>query len=103
SIHNRTAWNSSCGPDTRTIGIMFAGRTEGNREDDIIYIGVNAFWEKEEVQLPNLPLGRKWRIIMNTEFEHTADTDYHKLTKWVANDTIVMYPRSVVIAIVDKY
>lgn len=103
SIHNKTAWNSNCGPDTRTIGIMFAGRTEGNREDDIIYIGVNAFWEKETVQLPNLPLGRKWRVIMNTEFEHTVDTDYHKLTKWVANDTFVMYPRSVVIAIVDKY
>ncbi|MDE6620353.1 MAG: glycogen debranching enzyme [Lachnospiraceae bacterium] len=102
SIHNKRAWNSNCGPDTRTIGIMFAGRTEGNREDDIIYIGVNAYWEKEEVQLPNLPLGRRWRIIMNTEFEHTADTDYHRLTKWVANDTIVMYPRSVVIAIVDK-
>jgi len=103
SIHNKTAWNSNCGPDTRTIGVMFAGRTEGNREDDIIYIGMNAFWEKETVQLPKLPLGRKWRIIMNTEFEHTVDTDYHKLTKWVANDTIVMYPRSVVIAIVDKY
>ncbi len=102
SIHNKTAWNSNCGPDTRTIGIMFAGRTEGNREDDIIYIGVNAFWEKETVQLPRLPLGRKWRIIMNTEFEHTAETDYHKLTKWAAGDTIVMYPRSVVIAIVDK-
>ncbi|MDE7204018.1 MAG: glycogen debranching enzyme [Lachnospiraceae bacterium] len=103
SIHNKTAWNSNCGPDTRTIGIMFAGRTEGNREDDIIYIGVNAFWEKVEVQLPNLPLGRKWRVIMNTEFEHTADTDYHELTKWITSDTFVMYPRSVVIAIVDKY
>ena len=102
SIHNKTAWNSNCGPDTRTIGIMFAGRTEGNREDDIIYIGVNAFWEKEPVQLPKLPLGRKWRIIMNTEFEHTPDTDYHSLTKWESNDTFVMYPRSVVIAIVDK-
>lgn len=103
SIHNKTAWNSNCGPDTRTIGIMFAGRTEGNREDDIIYIGVNAFWEKEAVQLPKLPLGRKWRIIMNTEFDHTLETDYHKLTKWVESDTISMYPRSVVIAIVEKY
>lgn len=102
SIHNKRAWNSSCDPDTRTIGIMFAGRTAGNREDDIIYIGVNAFWEKEEVQFPNLPLGRKWRILMNTEFEHTQDTDYHKLTKWLTKDTILMYPRSVVIAIVDK-
>ncbi|MCI8972311.1 MAG: glycogen debranching enzyme [Lachnospiraceae bacterium] len=103
SIHNKTAWNSNCGPDTRTIGIMFAGRTAGNREDDIIYIGVNAFWEKEEVQLPKLPLGRKWHIIINTEFEHTPETDYHRLTNWVTKDTLLMYPRSVVIAIVDKY
>ena len=103
SIHNKTAWNSNCNPDTRTIGIMFAGRTEGNIEDDIIYIGVNAFWESEKVQLPNLPLGRKWRIIMNTEFEHTKDTNYHELTEWIDNDTIVMCPRSVVIALVDKY
>ena len=103
SIHNKTAWNSSCGPDSRTIGIMFAGRTEGNIEDDIIYIGINTFWEKEKIQLPRLPLGRKWRVIMNTEFEHTKDTNYHKLTKWAGNDTIVMCPRSVVIAIVEKY
>ena len=103
SIHNKTAWNSSCDADTRTIGIMFAGRTEGNREDDIIYIGINAFWEKEEVQLPNLPLGRKWRILMNTQFKHTKDTDYHKLTKWMGKDTIVMFPRSVVVAIVEKF
>ena len=103
SIHNKTAWNSNCDADTRTIGIMFAGRTEGNREDDIIYIGINAFWEKQEVQLPNLPLGRKWRILMNTQFKHTKDTDYHKLTKWLGKDTIVMFPRSVVVAIVEKF
>ena len=102
SVHNKTAWNSSCDADTRTIGVMFAGRTENNKEDDIIYIGMNMFWEKEEIQLPSLPLGRKWRIIMNTEFEHKADTDYHKLTNWADKDTVVMYPRSVVIAIVDK-
>ncbi len=102
SIHNRTAWNSSCEADTRTIGIMFAGRTEGNIEDDIIYIGINAFWEKVEVQLPNLPQGRKWNIIMNTEFEHTKETNYHKLTKWTRDDKFMMCPRSVVIAIVGK-
>ena len=103
SVHNTKAWNSVCTPDTHTIGIMFAGRTEGNIEDDIIYIGINTFWENCDVQLPNLPLGRQWRVIMNTEFEHTADTDYHALTKWTGKDTLLMCPRSVVIAIVDKH
>ena len=82
---------------------MFAGRTEENIEDDIIYIGVNAFWEDQSVQLPKLPLGRKWRVIMNTEFEHTPNTDYHKLTRWTGTDILMMYPRSVLIAAVDKY
>lgn len=103
TIHNKTAWNSDCNPDTRTIGIMFAGRNASNTEDDIIYIGVNTFWEEQEIQLPNLPLGRKWRVIMNTEFEHTAQTDYHALTKWKGTDRLTLCPRSVIIAQVDKY
>lgn len=102
SIHNKTAWNSQCDPDTRTIGVMFAGRTDGNIEDDIIYIGINAFWESEAVQLPKLPLGRKWRILVNTEFEHTKDVDYHALTKWLSKDTVKMCARSVIVAIVEK-
>lgn len=104
SIHNNgRAWNSHCGADTRTVGVMFAGRTAGNIEDDIIYIGINTFWEAQDIQLPNLPVGRKWRMIMNTEFTHAKDTDYHKLTNWTGSDTFRMCPRSVVIAIVDKY
>lgn len=102
SIHNKTAWNSQCDPDTRTIGIMFAGRTDGNIEDDIIYIGVNAFWESETVQLPNLPLGRKWRILVNTEFEHKKNVDYHALTNWTGKDMVKMCPRSVIVVIVEK-
>jgi glycogen operon protein len=103
SIHNKTAWNSECTPDTRTIGVMFAGRTAYNDEDDIIYIGLNMYWEYQTIQLPSLPLGRRWRVVMNTEFKHTTETNYHKLTNWVGTDRINMCPRSVVIALVDKY
>ena len=103
SIHNQTAWNSSCSADTRTIGIMFAGRNADNTEDDIIYIGLNTFWEDVNIQLPNLPLGRKWRVIMNTEFEHTAETNYQALTRWTGIDWLTMCPRSVIIARVENY
>ena len=103
TIHNKTAWNSDCNPDTKTIGVMFAGRNATDTEDDIIYIGINAFWEEQEIQLPNLPLGRKWRVIMNTEFEHTPQTDYQALTKWNGTERLTLCPRSVIIAQVDKY
>ena len=82
---------------------MFAGRNAANTADDIIYIGVNAFWEAQEIQLPNLPLGRKWKVVINTEFEHTAQTDYQALTNWKGPDRLVIGPRTVVIATVEKY
>lgn len=103
SLHNKTPWNSECTPDTRTIGVMFAGRNAANTEDDIIYIGVNAYWEKQEIQLPNLPLGRKWRVIMNTEFEHSETADYQAMTRWTGIDRMLLCPRSVVIAQVEKF
>jgi hypothetical protein len=40
---------------------------------------------------------------MNTEFRHSKDTNYHKLSNWHGVDRIQMCPRSVVIAVVDKY
>lgn len=103
SIHNKKAWNSECDGDTRTIGIMFAGRNATNTEDDIIFIGINAFWEDQDIQLPKLPLGRKWRVVVNTEFSHTPDVDYHKLTRWQGTERLTLCPRSVMIAQVEKY
>jgi glycogen operon protein len=61
------------------------------------------YWEYQTIQLPSLPLGRRWRVVMNTEFKHTDETNYHKLTNWQGTDRITMCPRSVVIALVDKY
>ena len=103
SIHNERAWNGECNADTHTIGIMFAGRNASNTEDDIIFIGINTFWEYRDIELPKLPLGRKWRVIMNTEFEHTCDTDYDKLTHRKSENVLTLCPRSVMIAQVDKY
>lgn len=103
SIHNERAWNGECNADTHTIGIMFAGRNVSNTEDDIIFIGINTFWEYRDIELPKLPLGRKWRVIMNTEFEHTCDADYDKLTHKKSENVLTLCPRSVMIAQVDKY
>ena len=66
-------------------------------------IGRKLFWEDVNIQLPNLPLGRKWRIIMNTEFEHTPETDYQALTRWTGIDWLTLCPRSVIIARVEKF
>jgi glycogen operon protein len=64
---------------------------------------MNMFWEYQTIQLPSLPQGRRWRVVMNTEFKHSEDTNYHMLTSWHGMDRIQMCPRSVLIAVVDKY
>lgn len=55
-------------PDTsftsHVIGVMFAGRN--NKKDDIVYVGVNTYWEDVEVTLPAPPHGKKWKIAFNT-------------------------------------
>lgn len=103
SVHNKKAWNSECNADTRTIGVMFAGRNAANTEDDIIYIGVNTFWEDQDIQLPQLPLGRKWKVVLNTEFEHTQEVNYNKITRWQGTERLTLAARSVIIAQVEKF
>ena len=103
SVHNSKAWNAECNQDTHTIGVMFAGRNASNTEDDIIYIGVNTFWEYCDIELPKLPLGRKWKVLVNTEFEHTQDVDYDLLTRRKSDILLTMCPRSVLVARVEKY
>ena len=40
------------------IGIMYAGRNEEGTKDDIVFYGMNAYWDPLDMQLPNLPEGR---------------------------------------------
>ena len=49
---------------SRVIGVMYAGRKED--EDDIIYLGINAYWEKVEVRLPTLMEPLRWSVVCDT-------------------------------------
>ena len=63
SLHGTEPWQEEYGPDTRTIGIMFAGQEEDGRED-ILYLGINAWWEQVQIELPGFPgilLGTHYR------------------------------------------
>lgn len=98
SVHNKKAWNSACYEDTRTIGVMFAGRNRENTEDDIVFIGINVFWEDQDIELPNLPNERRWKVELNTSYPHKEGVDYHALTRWQGDKHITMGARSVIIA-----
>ncbi len=97
SRHGIYPWHLDQWDETRYLGIMFAGRSESGDSDDIIYIGVNTYWEPQLVIMPNLPPDYQWKVIVNTayadghEFFEPGDGIIQK------NERVELSPRSVII------
>lgn len=56
SLHGSEPWDGQYRWDTHMIGVMFAGKNDYG-QDDVIYLGVNTYWEDVEVTLPELARG----------------------------------------------
>lgn len=66
SMHSTEPWQEKFENFSHVIGIMFAGRDKDDKHDEIIYLAINAYWEKQSVHLPQLPQGMEWKLIVNT-------------------------------------
>ena len=60
--------------DSRTLGVVYAGRTEDERADDVILFAINVFWEPQTLRLPD---GRCWRVEIDTEQEDGGKAGQH--------------------------
>lgn len=67
SIHNGVPNFSYVDNSTRLLGILYAGREE--REEDLVFLAVNAYWEPVPLTLPPLPDGFGWYQSVNTALE----------------------------------
>ena len=96
SVHNSRAWNSECRDYDHVIGVMFAGKNDKGK-DDAVFIGINAYWEKCPVELPELPRGYSWNIDFYTYPAYKAGTDFNKL---IHREGLTYYlePRSTIVA-----
>ena len=65
SFHGAKPWVSQFAEYERYVGVMFAGREEGN-PPQIIYIASNSYWEALDVELPALPEGLSWELAADT-------------------------------------
>ena len=97
SIHNGYPFNNRTDYNSRLIGIMFAGRDEKNAKDDIIFYGMNADWEPVNMQLPELPAGKKWKVCVNTAVPYKDGLDMEQFTEFAHNSNLRIGPRTVVI------
>ena len=101
SIHNGFPWNGGTYYTSKLIGIMYAGRDDADTRDDIIFYGMNAYWETLVMQLPELPNNLQWKICVNTNIEYEDGKDVEAQTEFYYKKTLKVPPRSVVILVAE--
>ena len=100
SVHNTWAWNDTFNDHDHVIGVMFAG-VDSKGNDDAVFIGINSYWEKCSVQMPDLPSGYSWSVDFYTDVPHKKNVDYNKMVDRQLNK-ITLAPRSVFVASLRK-
>lgn len=97
SIHNGFPWNGGTDHTTRLIGIMYAGRNQEDTKDDIVFYGMNAYWEPLVMQLPELSEELQWKICVNTSTGYGDEQATENGTEFYAKSTVSVPPRTVMI------
>lgn len=101
SIHNGYPYNHGTDYGTHMIGVMFAGRNASDTGDDIIFYGMNSYWEPLTGQLPVLTNGMKWKVVVNTSCEYEDGRDYTEMTEFFGPNTIRVPARTTVILVAE--
>ena len=102
STHGVKAWQNQYDANTKVIGVMFAGKYdkgESAGKDDIVYMGINAYWEDMKLELPDLESNRKWRIVVNTMKDKSFIYDK---AVFADNNIVTMGPRTVIVAVAEQ-
>ena len=101
SLHNGYPWNGRTDYDCRLIGIMYAGRDEKDTKDDIVFYGMNAYWNPLDMQLPNLPEGMRWKVCVNTYVEYADGKDIEAQTHFQYDSRLQIPPRTAVVLVAE--
>lgn len=102
SLHSAQPWKTDFHHESRMVGVMYAGASEGIKGlDEIVYFGINAHWERTDIELPGLPTGYVWKLYVDT-----GKSPDHVVCE---NDNIMLYNRrlsmegrSVIFAVAHK-
>lgn len=91
SYHHGRAWNADCGNNARLIGLLYAGQDDAG-VDDLVFVGVNTYWEKLGTSFPDAPSGKRWMLVADTSREETLP-----INEPVAAGRYDLAPRSVIV------
>lgn len=77
SIHTNQPWDNSINQETKCLAVCYAGKTE--QGEDLVYVALNVYWEKQRFELPKLPDAYEWRRFVDTaldEADEVTITEY---------------------------
>lgn len=77
SIHTNQPWDNSINQETKYLAVCYAGKTE--QGEDLIYVALNVYWEKQRFELPKLPNAYEWKRFIDTaldEVDEITITEY---------------------------
>ncbi len=102
STHGKRPFENQYNNDTKFIGVMYAGRREDDEvQDEIIYIAINTYWERDTFSLPNISYEYKWKVVIDTMDEEGYIEDKDVI---LDGSNCIIGPRSVMVfKNVDKY
>ena len=101
SIHNGEPYRNHTEFETHLIGIMYAGRNQTDTDDDIVFYGMNAYWEPLTMRIPALPEEFRWKLVVNTFCEYQDGEDFAAQTRH--EGTMVVIPeRSTIILVAER-
>lgn len=99
SYHGKEAWRPDISPVSRCMGILYAccyGKTEGQEDDNYLYMGVNMHWEPHTLGLPQLPKGKKWVRLLGTCKEQ-GEEELHYIAELERKQELTVPARTVLL------
>ena len=75
SWHGQQAWRPDWSPSSRTLAFMLDGKHArgGTVPDQTLYVAFNSGWEAHSFELPTLPDGEQWHVMVNTSMPSPQD------------------------------
>lgn len=101
SIHNGEPYQNHTDFETHLIGIMYAGRNQSDTDDDIVFYGMNAYWEPLSMRIPELPAEFRWRLVANTYCEYQDGADFEAQTEHEGT-RVVVPERSTILLVAER-
>ena len=101
SWHGRSAWQADFSAESRYLAMLLCGRHShgGQRPDNSIYAAFNSDWQAHGFELPQLPHGEQWHIVVNTGAAAGQDIHIDQPPRLEPQSHVLLGARSAVVLI----